>query len=419
MSVRVEVPDPEPLIDDPVGFRVVGLRPGQVVTVRAGWRMASVAVSSEGRYAADGLGAVAPGSQPSLGGTYAGEDPYGLWWSARGAGRPPGLDAVPTSIAVLGDGGGELASASLNRRWVGDGVKVAPLHDGGLVGLSFTPAGPGPFPAVMVLGGSTGGLAGADAKAALLASRGVAALAVAYFGADGLPPGLAGVALEYLESGLAWLLDRPYVAGAQVAVLGSSRGAELALLLGATCPEVGSVVAGSPSGVVWPGAGPGAEPGVAPWTRAGRPVPAVTSWRPEALSEACAHDPIRLEPVFTGALADIASVAGAEIPIERSHGPILLISGDDDAMWPATPMADAMGRRARRYDFSHTLRHLRYPGAGHLCPNPPGLPLPSHIVHPLDGRRYEMGGSAAGNAAAAAGSWAATLDLLRTPQSVP
>ena len=35
----------------------------------------------------------------------------------------------------------------------------------------------------------------------------------------------------------------------------------------------------------------------------------------------------------------------ARIPVERSAGPILLLSGDDDHQWPATPMAEEIVRR--------------------------------------------------------------------------
>ena len=255
MGVRLEIDDPEPLVDQPAGLRVTGLEPSQRVAMHAAWTLAGIPMRSTAEYVADGLGVVDPATNPSLGGTYVGLDPFGLWWSARPRkGEPPrpaGLDDVPTTIAVRG-AGAELASGHVNRRWAAAGVEAVEVRDDGLVGLLCLPAGAGPFPGVVVVGGSMGGLAGADTRAALLASRGIAALAVAYFGVEGRPPGLVEIPLEYLRQACIWLRAHRRVVPGRVGVFGSSRGAELALLLGAF-PEVGCVVAASPSCVVWSG----------------------------------------------------------------------------------------------------------------------------------------------------------------------
>ncbi len=82
--------------------------------------------------------------------------------------------------------------------------------------------------------------------------------------------------LERIERALCWLRDNPRVAtrDGQVAVVGASKGAELALVLVATFPDlVGPVVAYAPTSVVWAGIdfnAPGA-PLRSSWSRAGRP----------------------------------------------------------------------------------------------------------------------------------------------------
>ena len=50
-----------------------------------------------------------------------------------------------------------------------------------------------------------------------------------------------------------WLRAQPYARDEGTAIVGRSRGGELALLLGATFPEVRAVVAYCPSDVVWGG----------------------------------------------------------------------------------------------------------------------------------------------------------------------
>lgn len=110
-----------------------------------------------------------------------------------------------------------------------------PIREDGLAGLLHTPAGPGPHPGVLLLGGSEGGVPD-NGVAGLLASRGFAKLALAYFGADGLPGELVRIPLEYFGHAITWLSARPDVADGRVGVIGASRGGELALWLGATFP---------------------------------------------------------------------------------------------------------------------------------------------------------------------------------------
>jgi len=104
-----------------------------------------------------------------------------------------------------------------------------------LVGALFLPSASAPCPAVIVLGGAGGGLS--EGGAETLASEGFAALALAYFGIDRLPHELLEIPLEYFEKAIAWLRAQPGVDAERVAVVGNSKGGELALLLGATYPK--------------------------------------------------------------------------------------------------------------------------------------------------------------------------------------
>lgn len=294
------------------------------------------------------------------------------------------------------------------------GVTKADVRDGGIVGVYFRPSGDGRFPAVMTFGGSGGGLMGADTTAALLASHGFASLAIAYFAMPGLPLGLRSIPLEYLRTGITWLLARDEVAGPHAGVLGTSRGGELALLLGATFEEVGAVVSRAPSHVVWAGFGPGSDGDTPSWTHHGEPVP----WMHEddrnrdAWAAVNASRPVALTPGFLAELEDDDAVAAAEIAVERTNGPILLVSGEDDAMWPSSRMGELAEKRAADNGFDRIV-HLRYAGAGHGCGREPGLPTMLQSVHPVDGELYAFGGTAKGNADAQADSWQRTLSFLR------
>jgi dienelactone hydrolase len=275
------------------------------------------------------------------------------------------------------------------------------------VGTLFLPPGDGPHPGVIVLGGSSGGLR--EPLAALLASHGCAALALAYFGAEGLPPRLADIPLEYFEAALHWMAARPEVRGGSCALLGSSRGAELALLLGATFPQVGAVVAYAPSGVLWGAVGASGPA----WTYRGEPLPIVPDRVPPELDAAIsARDPISAAEWYQYNLEDESALEPATIAVERIAGPVLLISSEDDQMWPSALMAERIMRRLADHRFAWPYRHLRYPDAGHLI-GPPWQPTTVNVRrHPTVGATFAYGGTPAGQAHANADSWNTVLEWL-------
>src|SRR5262249_58035877 len=133
------------------------------------------------------------------------------------------------------------------------------LSEDGLVGRLVCPqVGASALP-VLVLHGSDGTLDTTARVAEELASKGHASLALQYFGGPGLPPDLIEVPLEYVERGIAFLVTRS--GSRRVALLGISKGGELALLVASRSPQVGAVMAVLAGSPVWPGV---TRSGVAP-----------------------------------------------------------------------------------------------------------------------------------------------------------
>src|SRR4030095_17165071 len=64
------------------------------------------------------------------------------------------------------------------------------------------------------------------------------------------------IPLEYFEGAVSWLKDHKEVDANRLGVIGHSRGAEGALLLGKIREEIKAVVAVAPSAVAWPGPNP-------------------------------------------------------------------------------------------------------------------------------------------------------------------
>ena len=193
----IEVDRPDALRDTPLTWHVADLKPGQRITLQldvedeAGqpWHAhAGFQSTSDGRV---DLAHAAP-----LAGAYHTTDAMGLFWSMLPGGtRHPEraffawqkLTPLRYLLTVTSEGA-PLAQTQLTRRGVleSDQVIRQPVHGQPFIGTFFSPATPGSYPVALVLGGSEGGLD--ETAAALLASHGIAALALAYFGLEGLPP---------------------------------------------------------------------------------------------------------------------------------------------------------------------------------------------------------------------------------------
>jgi dienelactone hydrolase len=402
------------LIDDPRGVVISGCEPRSTVLVHASVEIDNATLEASATFRADGTGTVDTGRDASLAGTYTGRDPFGLWWS--GDLVAPSASSLPSPVTVRlhVEAGGHTAQARIERLWLAPGATVTQVRERGVWGLFARPAGPGPFPAVIAFAGSGGGLGPAAAWAPALASHGIAALSIAYFGVPGLPQDLVRIDIEIVAQATDWLLRRPDVDPGRIAVMGMSRGSELALLAGAFLEPVSSVVAFAPSGVCWAGLGAHGPVGAPAWRFGGEDIPCA-GIRPQGypLPEAAPGSPIALRPLFEAMLSDRDAIRAAEIPVERVKGPILMVSGEADAMWPATEMAQIAEHRAAERGFTHKLTHLRYCGAGHLCAGVPGTPALTESRHPLTGQVYSFGGNPAANARARADSWPQVLHLLR------
>jgi len=395
-SARFEIASDAVLLDETVPIVVTGVAPRTVVTIRARNGGPDLSMASSATFAADEKGRVDVTLMAPISGSYKGVEPMGLFWSAsrENAARPSNadderVDTSPASWTLTAEVNGRTVARTQVRRFaISRGVKITRVQDAGLVGEYYEPPGDGPHAAFIVLGGSGGGLERPGGVPGGLASRGYAVLSLAYFGMPGLPRSLSNIPLEYFGKALAWLARQPAVDATRIGVVGASRGAELALLLGVVYPTLRTVVAYMPSNVVVRGCcDPTTE---VAWTLSGRPLAAAPA---------------------PGARRSISG--DPEIPVERIQGAVLLISGRDDGVWPSSEMADKIMDRLRTHGFTYPHVSLVYDHAGHAI----GRPYMSTMEinsrrHPLTGRTIHAGGTPAGTARASEDSWRQLLTFV-------
>ena len=263
----------------------------------------------------------------------------------------------------------------------------------------------------MLLSGSGGGLS--EAQAALHASRGYAALALAYFRAGDLPENLIRIPLEYFERAIAWLEARPEVDANRLAVGGTSRGGELCLLLASRYPQFKAVVARVPSAVVYGGIG-GEDGHLQPsWTYRGEGIPFVPS-RPGSLPDynAAGDEGYALTPIYLKSLEDRERVRQAAIPVERINGPVLAISGKEDAMWPSSVYSDMVMERLAEHLHPYPDEHIACEGTGHSVGQPWWPTTVNKGLHPVSKIVFAYGGNPKQSANAQADAWTRTIAFL-------
>jgi len=413
VAQTLQVEPQKALVDAPLTIRVTGLAPGQPAILRA------AVPDAEGRlwqahagFYADTQGVVDLTRQSPVHGDYEGVNPMGLLHSMtlplnlRGPGFSYGSMEKLTVRFALEVDGREIHAVEVERWRKAPGVESQEVRENGLVGRLFLPAGAGPHPALLVLGGSEGGLSSAD-DAALFASHGYVALALAYFGAEGLPAELAEIPLDYFNKAMDWM-EANSLTRQGLGLVGTSKGAEAALLLASKYPAVRAVVVYAPSGVAWSCICE--DSGKPSWTFQGQPVPFVPyamdpTYRPGA------NFPIRPVINYRYRLQDRERVEQAAIPVERIQGPVLLISGQDDQLWPSAEMAEMILARLRNHQHRFVSRHLSYEGAGHAI-RKAYLPMGDSTTAARG--RLVLGGTPEANARAQADSWPRVLQFLES-----
>ncbi|XP_035301464.1 acyl-coenzyme A thioesterase 5-like isoform X2 [Cricetulus griseus] len=224
--------------DEPLGISVHGLAPEQPVTLRAALRDEKGALfRAHARYRADDHGGLDLARAPALGGSFAGIEPMGLLWALEPERpfwrlikrdvRTPFVVELEVLDGHEPDGGRLLARAVHERHFMAPGVRRVPVREGRVRATLFLPPGNGPFPGIIDLFGGGGGLP--EYRASLLAGKGFAVMALAYYNYDDLPKDMDITHLEYFEEAVNYLLSHPQVKGPGIGLLGISRGGELCL----------------------------------------------------------------------------------------------------------------------------------------------------------------------------------------------
>ncbi len=215
-------------------------------------------------------------------------------------------------------------------------------------------------PLIVGLGGSEGGNAWAGdhwkTTRDEFLSKGYAFLALGYFAAKGTPDTLNLISIDAIHDAIVEACKDSRIAKDKIAIVGGSRGGDLALLLASYYADVSCVVAIVPSHVVFPGHT--MHFSTPCWTKNGKPLPFVP------VNEASVPYLIKgdLRKTFEAMLKDSVAGQAAAIQVEQINGPVLLLSATQDEITPSTPSCEVIMARLKKNDFAYEVKHLPIEG---------------------------------------------------------
>jgi dipeptidyl aminopeptidase/acylaminoacyl peptidase len=220
-------------------------------------------------------------------------------------------------------------------------------------------------PLIVGLGGSEGGNAWTSdywkKTRDQFIEKGYAFLAIGYFGANGTPKLLEKIAIEDIHSAIKQASNNKKVNGKKIAIVGGSRGADLALLVVSYYKKIDCIVGLVASNVVFPGNTDHFS--TSTWTFKDKELPFVPV-NDEAIPYIMKRD---LRGAFESMLKDTIAEKEAMIKVEKIRGPILLISATKDEIAPTTPMSDKIIERLKVHKFKYPNEHIAIEG-GHAEP---------------------------------------------------
>lgn len=240
--------------------------------------------------------------------------------------------------------------------------------------------------AIIILGGSEGGIPTHNSEL----TKGCPVMRLGYFGTQNTPKDLMMIEIEYLNNALAEFKLMDDVKNKKIVVIGTSKGGELSLLWASINPEIDGVIAIVPSSVVFQGLGWSLR-AKSSWSIKSKPI----NFVPYPSYDFSSIDQDKWLDFYIAALDQDIDMEPATIKVEDINGPILLLSGAEDTMWPATKMSNDVIERLKDKGFGFDYEHIAYEDAGHSL-----------------NETYLMGGSMEGNEKARIDSEAKILEFI-------
>ncbi len=434
MNAKITVMPEKSLFTDPVKIIISELPKNTSVTLNAilknennlPWFLSKAVFETNN----DGI--IDLSKQAPISGSYRGVDAMGLFYSMLPVDKTENFYSAngnETQVFLSVEFENKIiAEKIIERYFARPDIETREIREQGVVGIFCYPKNSDHLSGIITVSGSGGGMSMEIAQ--LLASQGYAVLALGYFGAEGLPEKLESIHLEYFQNAIGWFKSQKQVDKNKVALRGASYGGELVLLLASTFPEeINAVVAISPPSMIFGGFPHSNKP---KWIYKNSPItPFIGGFSDDDINLTEAddlsnlttngtipfhagtfEDPYVITPLFLKRIEKNKSLLDKlAIPVEKIQCPLLIITGEDDQVHPATMHGNLIMERLEKYKSTIERKHLHYPSAGHSLRTPyePKIDLPWFVA---DNVFCYSGGTIEGNYRASVEGWEEMIGFL-------
>jgi dienelactone hydrolase len=368
----------------------------------------------------DSKGQIQLNKDKPISATYSGVDSLGLFWSMT---KPTCInEELPFEINNLKGNtiyfqlevdGRIISKNELQLILETPDIHCEEIRNNNMAANFYYPENKHNVPLVIMLGGSDGGIRQVDDRAKIISSHGYAVLALGYFGMENLPKNLERIPVEYFFNSINWIKGKQFIDTNKIVIFGYSKGGEAALLVASMRGDIKGAIAFVPSNVRWQGIPNGPSfISKSSWTLNGKDLPYLKCsigfsffWKFISNSKQ-----IELRDIFKPIITEDESIIEpALIEVEKINGPVLLIAGKDDKVWPSYEMCQMMKNRLDSLKFRHQIECFNYDNTGHLIYGPDLMPT---INYKYD--RIDVGGKDSENSAAQIDSWKKMIGFLQT-----
>lgn len=215
--------------------------------------------------------------------------------------------------------------------------------------------------AMIFVGGSEGGFPKIH-NYKVYTDKGIPCLSVAYFNSKNTPDSFNTISLEYFFKTIEYYKSLPEIKNKKIVISGYSKGGELSLLLASKSKDINGVIAINPSHVVFQSPGSLKNNEInSSWSINGIELPFIS------LDNAIFNESSgkKYRELYEHGLNNANNLENTRIEVEQINGPILLLSGDEDYVWPASYMSEEIINRLENSEFNFKYTHINYKGAGH------------------------------------------------------
>ncbi|MBD7912830.1 acyl-CoA thioester hydrolase/BAAT C-terminal domain-containing protein [Clostridium cibarium] len=387
--------------DEPVNIKLSGLLKNEKVTIRAlsnDYYCINASIFDVGdksiwesyaTFVADENGNIDLENAQPIEGTYENINNMGLFYSMS---VKKNIKAnVPTKLSDIGENrsytitfqvennGVVIASKEHKRIYCDSNIRSVDIIENNLLARYFTTKDNTPKPAVIILSGSDGRIEKAQAIAELFAMHGYSALALSYFALEGTNVSLSCINLECVENAINWLKKQDTVIKNKIGIYGRSKGGEMALLAASMFKDISCVIANTPSCYIYEGLKTNKFPSKhSSWMYKGNEIPYIKftfSILLKTLIKMMLRDKEGIAWMYSK-LIDKGNINEATIPVEKIHGPILMVSSSKDKIWPSKIHCKTIVKLLKKSNFKYEYKHISYEKSGHM------LTIPYQSIYP-------------------------------------